>query len=104
MSAVRVGNRRWLNGRMAAPTAGASSDKAARATGAIAGTLPDMGFEPLVEAGRELIDDAGGQAAADQHGLGIHQAVDGEHGVDERVDRGFDPGVDDGLAGCRRGR
>ena len=66
MSAVRVGSRRWLNGRMAAPTAGASSDSAARATGAMAGTVPRVGREALVQPVGDLVDDAGGQPAADQ--------------------------------------
>src|SRR5262245_52573465 len=39
INAVRVGSRRWLNGRIAAPTAGASSDSAARATGAVDGMV-----------------------------------------------------------------
>jgi hypothetical protein len=41
MRAVRVGSSLSLNGRMAAPTAGASSDSAARDTGAMAGTLAE---------------------------------------------------------------
>ena len=46
-----------------------------------------MRGEPLVEARRETVDDAGRQSPADEHGLGIHEAVDAEHGIDERIDR-----------------
>jgi hypothetical protein len=39
INAARVGSSLCVNGRMAAPTAGASSDSIARSTGAIAGMV-----------------------------------------------------------------
>ena len=55
-------------------------------------------LQALVQPPRQILDEIGREPATNEYGLWIDQAVDGQQGLEQCLDRSVDPGVYDALS------